>query len=128
MQGFGFAKGFRGAIPLWAGLRGFLFGRSVDLGGKGGGVTLSRHVVGTIGTVLLCTWRRLLLDSSEFCLTRGGWFSCCFLFCRRFLKLWPVRLLRDLGRPDRKPVFGGVFLSMFVFVRERRGVSGCSAG
>lgn len=52
MLGFGLAKGFIGGGDKF-GLRGFLFGLSIDLGGKGGGVTLSKQVVGTIGTVLL---------------------------------------------------------------------------
>lgn len=125
VHGLGFAKGFR-----FGGLIVFLFGRSLDRGGNGGGVTLSRQVVGTIGTVLLWTCRLRLL-SSEFCRTKG-WMSCCLLFiraCRKFLKLCPVRLLRDLGNALRKPVFGGgeIFSCTVLFRDERRGVTGRGA-
>lgn len=65
LLGFGLASGFIGG-GLRFGLRGFRFGLSIDLGGRGGGVTLSKQVVGTIGTVLLCTCLLLLFDSSEF--------------------------------------------------------------
>lgn len=110
----------RGEVGLW-GLR---LGRSMDLGGSGGG-ELSRHVVGTIGTVLLWTCR-LLFVSSEFCRTSGGW-SCTFWRAwRRFLRLWPVRLLRDLGRPERKPVLGVCRLAGLSSLVRARGVVGAS--
>lgn len=131
-EGLGLASGFTGP-GVMGGDMGYRFGRSMDLGGSGGGVTLSRQVVGTIGTVLLWTCLLLLLLSSEFCRTRGGWFS-CLLFClvRKFLRLCPVKLLSDLGRPLRKLVaLGGgepaLDLSKLVLVRVRRGVVGATS-
>lgn len=125
----GTARGFMGG-GLRVGLRGFRFGLSMDLGGKGGGVTLSRQVVGTMGTVLLCTCLRLLFVSSEFWRTSGGVFSWLVLFlaCRRFLKLCPVRLDSDLGRPLRKPVFGNGDGDFSIGLRgPRRGVEGAAS-
>lgn len=131
-DGLGLASGFMGP-GLMVGERGLRFGRSMDLGGSGGGVTLSRQVVGTMGTVLLWTCLLLLLLSSEFCRTKGGWLS-CLLFCLvlKFLRLWPVKLLSDLGSPLRKLVaFGGgepaFDLSRLVLVRVRRGVLGATS-